>query len=860
MEESKFKVLLDPIKDLAASWDIDIDDCLNEYLEELDGLNLDASVVGGKGGINFATAALLIQGSTAVYSKKVEFLHQLVLQALDVISTKKSSETKGRGGKGSKATAHVTFDEERLLFGTDPSYLLLDDLVEEGANIDLVETDVMAADENKGGKDRRRSSKGRHSVSGDFSRASTVLMHSVLQEDHGGSNLRMSSCVMDTSGALMIGGLLPERTGRGLAPLAALGLAQGNINPSLMSAQFRNDGGAAPMAVAAMNDYGQDDEMVVDFGGGGWDDDGGDNDYGGYPDDVDEDPLQVGRRLSVSRLGIDDPDTDAAGRAIAPPAMSIHAPTSSNLFGTKKPTKPLNKNALTLLDPHEVTKGSRPVKKGRPYKIPPPSTPSIATALATGDDDTIRACMKNIGSFGLPPAPFAAYDPYILGGKPIPRAGLVNKFFAPILKQNRRETASLARSSGGGYGAAEAAQEREASHGRNAEFFLYKDPASTTDEALGVGEGCGGENVYDDDDGGFWGDDDDHDDGGLGDPMVDEGAPTDDARPLCHPEDAAFDIFQDIDEDMARRVEEALNEGLSQSQGNTYESICRQHIDSFMRGAEQYARETQLSKRVTDWTNRLEPMLRAQEDAPEFDIHTYSDLVLNEVDAVLRMDPHRRLSELGLGLLDLTDFENREANISHQNGSDDAAGEDGVENRDGRRSSLISPDHLAALQSALANDVTVVDFAEIVHAAVRKSMVTSSPVGGLVMVDDPEEYRLKTSAEVCRIFLACLMLANMGNLDVVPPSATAPEGGSNSMNSMNTDSKRVPLSASATETAMNGYGNFAVRLLDHARKKGLETFRAPSVMDDDASLAVAATATATAGPTKKVVGGGKKRR
>ena len=34
-------------------------------------------------------AALLIQGSAHVYSKKVEYLHQLVFQALDVIADKK---------------------------------------------------------------------------------------------------------------------------------------------------------------------------------------------------------------------------------------------------------------------------------------------------------------------------------------------------------------------------------------------------------------------------------------------------------------------------------------------------------------------------------------------------------------------------------------------------------------------------------------------------------------------------------------------------------------------------------------------------------------------------------------------------
>ena len=36
--------------------------------------------------------------------------------------------------------------------------------------------------------------------------------------------------------------------------------------------------------------------------------------------------------------------------------------------------------------------------------------------------------------------------------------------------------------------------------------------------------------------------------------------------------------------------------------------------------------------RVAEWTYRLEPMLRAQEASPEFDIHTYSDLVLSEMD------------------------------------------------------------------------------------------------------------------------------------------------------------------------------------------------------------------------------------
>ena len=45
----------------------------------------------GETEVNFAEAAMLIQGSTCVYSRKVEFLYSLVLQTLDLISSRKRS-------------------------------------------------------------------------------------------------------------------------------------------------------------------------------------------------------------------------------------------------------------------------------------------------------------------------------------------------------------------------------------------------------------------------------------------------------------------------------------------------------------------------------------------------------------------------------------------------------------------------------------------------------------------------------------------------------------------------------------------------------------------------------------------------
>ncbi len=47
---------------------------------------LEISLDGGVTTLNFAEAALLIQGSTCVYSRKVEYLHRLVFHVLDVLS------------------------------------------------------------------------------------------------------------------------------------------------------------------------------------------------------------------------------------------------------------------------------------------------------------------------------------------------------------------------------------------------------------------------------------------------------------------------------------------------------------------------------------------------------------------------------------------------------------------------------------------------------------------------------------------------------------------------------------------------------------------------------------------------------
>ncbi|TFJ94971.1 cystathionine gamma-synthase [Platysternon megacephalum] len=67
--ESRFLHLLQPIRDLTKNWEVDVAAQLGEYLEELDQICI--SFDGGKTTMNFIEAALLIQGSACIYSKKV---------------------------------------------------------------------------------------------------------------------------------------------------------------------------------------------------------------------------------------------------------------------------------------------------------------------------------------------------------------------------------------------------------------------------------------------------------------------------------------------------------------------------------------------------------------------------------------------------------------------------------------------------------------------------------------------------------------------------------------------------------------------------------------------------------------------
>ncbi|KAG7267433.1 hypothetical protein CRUP_021338 [Coryphaenoides rupestris] len=82
-------------RELTKNWDIDVASELNDYLEELDAMCI--TFDGGKIKLNFAEAALLIQGSACIYSKKVELLYSLVYQTMDYVNHKNNKRDKQAG-------------------------------------------------------------------------------------------------------------------------------------------------------------------------------------------------------------------------------------------------------------------------------------------------------------------------------------------------------------------------------------------------------------------------------------------------------------------------------------------------------------------------------------------------------------------------------------------------------------------------------------------------------------------------------------------------------------------------------------------------------------------------------------------
>ena len=134
--------------------------------------------------------------------------------------------------------------------------------------------------------------------------------------------------------------------------------------------------------------------------------------------------------------------------------------------------------------------------------------------------------------------------------------------------------------------------------------------------------------------------DDDDDDGYEGAGFDFAGGDDDDHYSLGGGEDGehsnGYNDNLDDGEDAFGRIFDNHHDGDRMGNGageyRTFEELCTAHLKEFAKGAERFAVETHLSRRVSKWQSKLEVILMEEDERPGFNIQAYGDQILKTAD------------------------------------------------------------------------------------------------------------------------------------------------------------------------------------------------------------------------------------
>ncbi|XP_015899894.3 condensin-2 complex subunit H2 isoform X2 [Ziziphus jujuba] len=107
-------------RDLASNWEVDLTQKLEEYLIKICSGEI-PNEADGLSPVNFAEAALLLQGSVQVYGRKVEYLYALVLRALEFLSQRQQEQLEGASVQAQEngGPQSASADKNDLFWGLD---------------------------------------------------------------------------------------------------------------------------------------------------------------------------------------------------------------------------------------------------------------------------------------------------------------------------------------------------------------------------------------------------------------------------------------------------------------------------------------------------------------------------------------------------------------------------------------------------------------------------------------------------------------------------------------------------------------------------------------------------------------------
>lgn len=134
-ESARFKALLNPLRDITASWGVDVSKELCDYASTIgiefagaEPLLTSEAMEPPSELVDFAEAALIVQGSTSIYSRKVEHLYSLVFSAVSTLN--QLSAPKKAAGRAA-ANANDEPDDPDEEFNIDNfNFLSLDDYID----------------------------------------------------------------------------------------------------------------------------------------------------------------------------------------------------------------------------------------------------------------------------------------------------------------------------------------------------------------------------------------------------------------------------------------------------------------------------------------------------------------------------------------------------------------------------------------------------------------------------------------------------------------------------------------------------------------------------------------------------------
>jgi len=709
-EEGKKKnVIVDdiqPLRDLALNFDIDIEPYLREYLEDVSGQNdvndndededeenyTDTATATTTTQQTFATAAIKLQTSAGIYDRKVEYLHKSTYEVLDELIQQLAAQQQQHQRGGSIVGRRVAIantpcgrDVDVTAFRNydrEIEFLLLDDVLpvdtstsrssinlhEEDLDDDIHENvmDTTALDNTalSPNDDQRKNVTllslggmmstsrvnfdetfviGRKSLEGTSPSVMTRMLMANLMggghgdnssgggglggggggSDRGGGNLRLlgGACDVGHDGVLLMPGTMATVFVNGIEREAA---------PRPDESIRIHPGGQSPR-----NSINNNEEL---------------NEFGALDQDYDYDNDGVGfemyddeNRGDFEETTVDDATVDAGNRTQTEEAIS------------KQKSKPkLVIDPWKCLDPHEPTKADlkpRPIRIGVSYVLPagldgPPS--DEVNGSRTKRKDKGKKTTSSPKSVVEEPVDPLKDRPYIAdlyyksfmgdeeASKLLSKAGDFYKDeFAYIRKAHEKER--------------DANKRRQRKLDDDVEDMAPKNGVDGVDKYFEEEEvGNNGEEYYDNGNGFDCGGDDDNDHSA--------------GRPRSNVDfDAVFPSFagrggyEDDDDDYDRRRDYDADD-ISLGKPKTFEELCRAHLRKFAKSAEIYAAETQLTKRVGKWQEGLAPILEAQEDRPEFDIHETGRQILEKMELSINAKKRTSSGEMKLASSNIVNF------------------------------------------------------------------------------------------------------------------------------------------------------------------------------------------------------------